>query len=273
MSPAPFILCVAPNGARRSKADHPRLPITAWEIAREAAATREAGASMLHLHVRDREGRHLLDADAYRETIAAIRREAGDDLLVQITTEAVGRYSPAEQMGVVDEVAPEAVSIAVRELFAEGADDRPAAGFLARQARRQTRVQHILYDVADIVRFEALAHSGAIPLEGASQILVLGRYAAGQVCDPADLIPMLSARRLPLDWMVCAFGPREAAAGLAAAALGGHARVGFENNLHLPDGALAPDNSALVAAVAAALPATGRRLATPAEARAAQRSG
>jgi uncharacterized protein (DUF849 family) len=72
--------------------------------------------------------------------------------------------------------------------------------------------------------------------------------------------------------MLCAFGPREAAAGLAAAALGGHARVGFENNLQLPDGALAPDNSALVAAVAAALPATGRRVATPAEARALFRS-
>jgi uncharacterized protein (DUF849 family) len=196
MNLPPFILCVAPNGARRGKADHPRLPITADEIAREAAAAREAGAAMLHLHVRDRDGRHWLDAHAYKEAIAAVRREAGDDLLVQITTEAVGRYSPAEQMAVVDEVAPEAVSIAVRELFAVGADERVAASFLARQARRKTLVQHILYDVADIVRFEALTRSGEIPLEGASQILVLGRYATGQVSDPTELIPMLAARRL-----------------------------------------------------------------------------
>jgi len=272
MSTAPFILCVAPNGARRGKADHPRLPITTEEIAREAAAAREAGAAMLHLHVRDRDGRHLLDAAAYREAIAAVRREVGDDLLVQITTEAVGRYSPAEQIAVVDEVAPEAASIAVRELFAEGADAGAAAHFLTRQARRGALIQHILYDVADVIRFEALARSGSIPLEGASQILVLGRYAAGQVSDPAELIPVLAARSVAITWMVCAFGSREAAAGIAAAALGGHARVGFENNMFLPDGALAPDNSALIAAVAAALPTTGRRLATPAEARAAFRS-
>ena len=67
--------------------------------------------------------------------------------------------------------------------------------------------------------------------------------------------------------MACAFGPREATVLLAAAALGGHGRVGFENNLHLPDGALAPDNSALVKSVVSALSATGRRIATSEEAR------
>lgn len=267
MSLTPFILCVAPNGARRGKADHPHLPITVAEIARDAAATSEAGAAMLHLHVRDRDGRHLLDADAYREAIAAVRREAGDDLLVQITTEAGGRYSPAQQMALVDELGPEALSVAVRELFAESADERAAASFLARQARRGTLVQHILYDVHDIGRFEALAGSGAIPLEGASQILVLGCYAAGQLSAPVELVPMLAARLVDTVWMVCAFGLREAAAALTAAAVDGHARVGFENNLHLPDGIMAPDNSALVVTVASALSATGRQLATPTEAR------
>jgi 3-keto-5-aminohexanoate cleavage enzyme len=272
MSQAAFVVCVAPNGARRGKADHPRLPITAYEIAHEAAVARDAGAAMLHLHVRDREGRHLLDADVYKQTIAAVRREAGPELLIQITTEAVGLYSPAEQMAVVEDVAPEAVSIAVRELFAAAQDEPVAADFLARQARRGNLVQHILYDVADIVRFEALVQSGSIPLEGASQILVLGRYVTGQMSDPVELVGLLAARRWALPWMVCAFGPREASAGLAAAAFGGHARVGFENNLQLPDGALAPDNSALVGAVTAGLPSTGRRLATPAEARALFRS-
>ena len=50
---ASFAIAVAPNGARRTKADHPRLPMTPAEIAREAAAAREAGAAMLHLHIRD----------------------------------------------------------------------------------------------------------------------------------------------------------------------------------------------------------------------------
>ncbi len=222
---------------------------------------------MLHLHVRDRDGAHTLDADLYKQAIAAVRREAGDDLFIQITTEAVGRFSPAEQMAAVDAVAPEGASIAVRELFAHETDEAAAAAFLARQARRGLLVQHILYDAGDIARFEALLSRGLIPREGASEILVLGRYATGQQSDPAELPPLLAARTLPLPWMVCAFGRREAAAALVGAALGGHARVGFENNLHLPDGALAPDNAALVAVVAGALPAVGRRPATPDEAR------
>ena len=55
-------LMVAPNGARKSSADHPGLPITVDAIAAEAAACREAGAQALHLHVRDDAGRHTLDA-------------------------------------------------------------------------------------------------------------------------------------------------------------------------------------------------------------------
>src|SRR3546814_7478658 len=94
----PFAIAVAPNGARRTRADPPRLPMTAAEIARDAAEAREAGAAMIHLHVRDGDGRHTLDAGLYRDATAAVRRAVGDGLVVQITTEAVGRYPPAEQM-------------------------------------------------------------------------------------------------------------------------------------------------------------------------------
>ncbi|TIX74974.1 MAG: 3-keto-5-aminohexanoate cleavage protein, partial [Mesorhizobium sp.] len=66
-----------------------------------AAACLEAGAAMIHAHVRDRDGRHLLDAHAYRETTKAIRDAVGERLIIQITSEAVGRYQPAEQMAVV----------------------------------------------------------------------------------------------------------------------------------------------------------------------------
>jgi 3-keto-5-aminohexanoate cleavage enzyme len=264
---APCIVCVAPNGARRGRADHPGLPLTADETAREAAAARAQGAEMLHLHVRDRDGAHSLDAELYIQAIAAVRRDAGADLLIQITTESVGRFTPQQQMATVEAVAPEAVSIAVRELFASDADERSAGEFLARQAERGVLVQHILYDVEDIRRFESLVQRGLIPLQGASQILVLGRYAVAQQSDPAELLPLLAARTLPLVWTICAFGRRESAAGLVAAALGGHVRVGFENNMHLPDGRLAPDNSALVANLASALAAAGLRPASAAEAR------
>jgi len=104
-----LIVAVAPNGARRSKADHPALPLTAAEIGREAARCRDAGAAIIHLHVRDRDGRHLLDADAYREAIAAVRRAAGDEIIIQVTTEAAGRYAPETQRAVMRELHPEAL--------------------------------------------------------------------------------------------------------------------------------------------------------------------
>ena len=83
---------------------------------------------MIHAHVRDRDGRHLLDAEAYRAAIAAIRAAVGDRLVIQITSEALGIYQPAEQMDVVREVRPEAVSLALRELLP---DESHEAGFAA----------------------------------------------------------------------------------------------------------------------------------------------
>ncbi len=88
MNPAgPLIIAVAPNGARKTREDHPAIPLSAEETAREAAACCEAGAAMIHLHVRDADLRHSLDAAAYREATAAVRREAGDRLIIQMTTE------------------------------------------------------------------------------------------------------------------------------------------------------------------------------------------
>lgn len=87
----PLVLTVAPNGARRGKADHPNLPLTPEEIAREAARCCEAGATMLHLHVRTQDGRHTIDPALYREATLAIRRTVGERMVVQIATEAVGR--------------------------------------------------------------------------------------------------------------------------------------------------------------------------------------
>ena len=259
----PAVIAVAPNGARRGPADHAALPVTAEAIAAEARRCRDAGAAMLHLHVRDAEGRHSLDPDLYRAAVAAVRAAVGDDLLIQVTTEAVGRYGPGEMMASVRSVAPEAVSIALRELLpAEGGDESAAAAFLDDLRAAGTRVQHIVYAPAELERLQDLRARGVIPGGVLEVLFVLGAYA-GRPADPADLLPFLAARRDPVTvrWSVCAFGPAEAACAAAALALGGHARVGFENNLVLPDGRPAPDNAALVAAVAALARGMGRPLA------------
>jgi 3-keto-5-aminohexanoate cleavage enzyme len=76
------------------------------------------------------------------------------------------------------------------------------------------------------------------------------------------LVPFVHAHSGPEPWAVCAFGAAEHACVTTAAALGGHVRVGFENNLYLKDGSLAADNAALVTQAAQAAHALGRPLAT-----------
>ena len=115
-----MMVAVAPNGARKQKVDHRALPITPAELAATAAECQDAGASMIHLHVRDDRGGHLLDAQAYRAATAAVRDAVGPDMIIQVTTEAVGIYSVDEQIAVVQELKPEAVSLAVRELCPRG---------------------------------------------------------------------------------------------------------------------------------------------------------
>ncbi|MBT4041448.1 MAG: 3-keto-5-aminohexanoate cleavage protein [Rhodospirillales bacterium] len=266
----PLIIAVAPNGARRTKVDHPSLPMTARESADEAVQCRDAGASMIHLHVRDRDGGHSLDADLYRGATSAIRAAVGDDVIIQVTTEAVGIYSAAEQMAMVRDVRPEAISTAVRELVPDEAAERGAAEFYTWAARENIAVQFILYDGDDVMRFSDLRKRGVIPGDVVSVLYVLGRYAKDQKSRPSDLLEFMdAARSVSADWhwSMCAFGPLESACALSAASFGGHVRVGMENNLYLSDGTLTPGNAALVHQVLDGATLLGRPVATAAQAR------
>jgi 3-keto-5-aminohexanoate cleavage enzyme len=92
-------------------------------------------------------------------------------------------------------------------------------------------------------------------------LFVLGSYQHSRDSEPSDLLAFLQPDLPRFEhWMVCAFGRHEVACVTASALLGGHVRVGFENNLLRPDGALATDNAAQVAAVAAVLRQTGCEL-------------
>lgn len=247
-------IAVAPNGGRRTQADHPNLPMTPAELARTAAECLEAGAAMMHLHVRDAEGAHLLDAEAYRTAIAEIFRTVGDRLLIQITSESLGRYTPAEQMAAVLATNPEAVSLALRELAPEPADEKPFAAFLVSLRRMRIWPQFILYTPEEAVRLADMQRRGILPFDDVAVLYALGRYTLLGTAAPADLLPFLApgAPRFR-HWSVCAFGRREAACVTAGALLGGRPRVGFENNFVLPNGERAGSNADLVAAVARAL--------------------
>lgn len=260
----PFIVMCAPNGARKSRDDHAALPISSDELATCAEDVLAAGASLLHVHVRDDRGGHTLDAGRYREATNAIRKRVGEALVVQVTTEACGIYSSDEQMAMVRELRPEAVSLALKELCPNASAEKTAAEFFRWVNRERIMPQYILYSPDEVRRFESLRTRGIVPDEPPFVLFVLGRYS--DETNAAALDDYIAAAAEDTVWAVCAFGEAEHDAASKAAASGGHARVGFENNLLLADGSVADDNAALVRAAVTAgraasrVPATADRL-------------
>lgn len=264
----PLIITVAPNGAYKQASDHAQVPLTAQSLARTAKACLDAGAAMLHLHIRDAQGRHSLDVQGYRDALAAVRQAVGDELVLQVTSEAAKVYQAPAQIAMVRELRPEAVSVGLREIDQPAIGEAGLAEFFGWLARERTMTQVIAYDAADLLRWQALRQAGVVSDAPWMLLFVLGRYTAGQQSDPRDLVPFLHAHSGDEPWAVCAFGATEHACVTAAAALGGHVRVGFENNLQLKDGTLAPDNAALVAQAAQAAHSLGRPLARASDIRA-----
>lgn len=259
----PALLMAAPNGGRRGKGTHPALPLTVGETAAEAARCHAAGAAAIHLHVRDDAGRHSLDAGRYREAMAAVA-EAAPDMVIQITTESVGIYAWDAQFACLRDVAPEAASVALRDALK--APEREVRAFYAHTHEAGIGVQHILFDAGDARRFRAALADGTVPGDRHAVIFVLGGYDPPRDGSADEIAPFRDELAdLETDWMICCFGPEELRAGRAAMETGGHARIGFENNIRLADGRIASDTAALIAEAAAAAP---RPLATPAEARA-----
>lgn len=251
-------VAVAPNGGRRTKADHPALPIGPAELARTAVQCLEAGAAMIHVHVRDGEDRHLLDADAYATVIAAIKAEVGERLVIQITSEALGIYSPQEQMAVIRAVKPRAASLALREIVPGTVDEKAFGDFLHWMKAERIAPQFIVYTPEEAVLLDGLRKRGVVPFEEPPVLYVLGRYSAGQTSVPQDIVPFLVPGQPVFQrFMVCAFGIHEAACTIAGGLLGGGLRVGFENNLVLPDGTLAASNAELVTTARRGLEAAG----------------
>ena len=243
MTVGPYLM-VAPTGARLSKSDHPGLPISPEEIAQTAKASALAGAHALHLHVRDAEGRHSLDAGRYREAMAAVA-EAVPGMAIQVTTESAGIFTPDEQFALLETLNPDWASVSLRET---AASPEVARRLYASCQERGVALQHIVYDAKDAALLADWQRQGALGREE-SVILVFGRYANGGQSRVEDLAPLRAALPPVGRWMVCAFGRLEHACLRAAAAMGGDLRVGFENSLTDEGGTTWPSVEASVAAL------------------------
>ncbi len=257
----PFTLMVAPNGARRQKSDHPALPVTADELAATAKACFAEGADAIHLHIRKDDGGHSLDAGRYREAVAAVEA-AAPGMGIQVTTESASTYDVPAQLACLEALRPASASVSIREM---ARDPVLAARAYAVAAEAGTQVQHILYTPACIAQLTAWREEGVIRAGQDDVIFVLGQYTPPVPAQPSDLDGFLAATDgMGLSWTVCAFGRNERACLLEAIRRGGNIRIGFENNIHTPEGKLLPSNAASVRALLDAACGEGLVTACPA---------
>jgi uncharacterized protein (DUF849 family) len=261
--PAPFVLAVAPSGTRKTKADCSSIPLTAEELGAQALDWVAAGATLLHLHVRDDQGKHSISAARYEQAIKAVRAAVGDDLVIQVAIEQGLPFGLDKQISVIRQLRPETASVAVREFAPKDPVDPKVVDFFRWAWSEGTAIQYILYDTEDVKRFCDLIDRGIIP--GHRHLIIFPLGFGGATADEALISRFLEdfgkyAARCT--WFTCAFGQNEAELVLAAAAKGGHGRVGYENNTYLPDGRAAATNADLLRAVTDGASAKNLRVAT-----------
>jgi 3-keto-5-aminohexanoate cleavage enzyme len=272
----PYLITAALVGAETTREQTPYLPISAEEIGEEAARCREAGAAMVHIHVREADGKPSQDTELFRAAVRAIRKRS--DILVQTSTGgAVGmdvdeRCGPLRLTG-VDR--PDMATLTTGTVnFGEEVfwNPRPLVREIARRIRALgIRPEVECFDAGMVEQAEALATDGLLDLP-AHYDFVLGVPGA------------LGASERALDFLIASLPPGSTftVAGVGrhqlpmaelAARKGGNGRVGLEDNIFLSKGVLAKGSFELVAEAAKRARAAGRDVATPDEARELLRLG
>lgn len=272
--PGPVILTAAIVGAETTREQTPYLPITPEEIGDEAARCAQAGATVIHLHVRDEAGHPSQDTERFRAAIAAIRSRC--DVIVQTSTGGAVGMSVDERCGplrVGDADKPEMATLNIGtinfgdDIFVNRRLD--TFGIAERIAQAGIVPEIEIYDLGHLDILKELCEKGAVkrPLHVQFVLGVRGALQASQR-NLELLVSRLSSDFPGSTWGVAGIGRHELPMAELAARLGGNVRVGLEDNIFIEKGVLAKGSSALCEKAAALCQSVGRRLATTAEARA-----
>jgi 3-keto-5-aminohexanoate cleavage enzyme len=268
---APIVITAAMVGAEVSREQTPYLPLTAEEIALDAARCREAGAAMVHLHVRAADGRPSQDRELFRAAIRAIRARC--DVLVQVSTGGAVGMSGEERCGPLGLTGPDRPDMATLTTGTVNFGDevflnpRPLIREIARRIKDAgLRPELECFDAGMVDEARALEREGLVAFP-AHFDFVLG--VGGALAASPEALDFLRSYVPPgSSWTCAAMGRHQLPFVELAAERGGHARVGLEDNLFLSRGVLARGNFELVAEAAKRARARGRTPATPGEARA-----
>ncbi len=265
-----MVLTAALVGAETTRQQTPYLPLSAEEIAEDAAKCREAGAAMVHLHVRNPDGSPSQSPELFRAAIREIRKRC--DVLIQTSTGGAVGMSVDERCGPLTLTGADRPDMATLTTgtvnFGEEVfwNPRPLVRDIAKRIRALGLKPEIeCFDAGMVDEAAYLAKEGLVDLP-AHYDFVLGVPGA------------LAAREAALDFLIASLPPGSTwtVAGVGrfqlpmvdlAAVRGGNARVGLEDNIYVAKGVLAKGSHELVADAARRARAQGRTLATPQQAR------
>jgi len=274
-----LIVCVATCGSFLGKEANPNIPTNPKEIAEEVYRSWNEGASLAHIHARDKEGMATTNPEVFRQ-IAGMVREKGCDIVLEFST-SPGREEGAnvEDGFKVLEAGPELVSFNV------------GIGVFMRAGKEQIRpwtrsfgerMLKVLLDKGIKPEFELHGGLGSLAVEVKYYIenfplpkpywidFPLGMQRTAQNATPYTPRTMMHlVDQLPADsmFMTLAVGADETPAVVQSILLGGHARVGFEDNIYYSRGVLAKSNAEFVTRIVRIGTDLGRKIATPQEAR------
>ena len=272
-----LIICVAPCGSFLTKEANPNIPIQPDEIAEEVFHSWNEGASVVHIHARSKEGTATNDPDVFRE-ISRLIRDKGCDIILEFST-SPGRGPGAnvdDGFRVLDGN-PEMASVDIGVVvFMQSGEERVTPwtrSFNERLIRamveKGVKPEFEVYGVGGIVEVNYLIEK--IPVSRPYWFnFPLGMQRTAQNVTPftpKNLMHLVDQLHPDSMFMTMGVGATEIQAVVQSIILGGHARVGFEDNLFYSKGVLAKSNAELVARVAQMGRELGREVATPDEAR------
>jgi 3-keto-5-aminohexanoate cleavage enzyme len=266
MAHPPAVLMAAICGAETTRAQTPYLPITAEELAVEAERCVAAGASVIHLHVREDDGTPTQDRALFDKAIRAIRARC--DVIVQTSTGGAVGMSAEERAQPLD-CQPEMATLNAGSLnFGDDVFLNPfpmVREFASRMRDRRIVPELECYDAGHVESCVALAKEGVIELP-AHFDFVLG-VRGGLGASEENLRFLLTKLPAGCSFSVAGIGRHQLPMAELSLRLGGHARCGLEDNIYLSKGVLAKGSYELVGRLAEMARAAGRAVATPAQAR------
>ena len=249
---AGVMITVAPTGAETTKANCPQLPTTQAELVETAVGCQAAGASMIHIHVRDAEHAPSLDAVLLRESVQAVREQTS--MVIQLSTGG-SVHDPLEKRLMVLDADPDSCSLTCGTTnFGDDVflNPYPFMARLYRQAQEREIVPEFeLFDLGHVAALRRLIDAYGLPFGGKVHVDFVTGVPGGMPATPAALLAGIQA--LPSEvtsWAATGVGRGHLPIAAMALGCGGHLRVGMEDTLTFARGRPVQRNDELVSRAA-----------------------